>query len=111
MKRGALATLALALGSSGAEAVPLEQWQSAVEAQLPVLMSANPPFTLCFNEDRMECEEVARSKVRECVAHAGVPRDFPKSKGAHWGGKVGECVGIETEKALTKKEPKPRGCT
>lgn len=110
MKCAAIATLVIALWSGCAEAVPLDQWQIAVEAQLPVLMCANPPFNLCFNEGRLKCEEVARSKVRECIKRVGVPRDFPQSKGGHWGGRVGECVGIETEKVLTKKDPKPQAC-
>lgn len=102
----------LTVASIGCDAadVQREDWVAVVEAQLPVLMCINPPFSVCFEEDRQTCEGVARNKIPSCVERVGVPLDFPARRGEYWGRKVGECVGEETEEALTRKKPKPRGC-
>ena len=65
--RPAVAAAVLALATGCSDAVPLEQWQGAVEAQLPVLMCANPPFLMCFEEHRLQCEKVTGAKLEYSV--------------------------------------------
>lgn len=93
MKKGISLAFVFAAASGCGADVKREDWTAHVESQLPILMCANPSFSICYQEGRFECEAVATPLVRECIKREEVPLDFPQRRRSHWGKKVGECVG------------------
>ena len=111
MKRFLAVVLLGFAGTACADAsVERAAWATIMETQLPALLCVQPPFSVCFVEGRPGCEKEARRLTRQCIADQGVPARFPASHGEKWGSKVGECVGVALERALTRKRPPPSGC-
>lgn len=102
-----LVLMSLASGPVVAAEVSREDWVEGMQATIPTLFCQRDQyFRQCFRVDAIECETLAASSVRNCLASLGEslpavlqqPRD-----GTHWGSRVGQCAGTAYELALMDK--------
>jgi len=99
--------LAFASTTVSANEVSKEDWINGMTTALPAYFcKADQYFRQCFTVTQVECEEVALSTTRICLAQNknAMPAILKQPEdGTRWGSVVGACAGEAYEISLQKK--------
>lgn len=97
-----------------------EKWVEGMNQELPKALCVEKMyFRQCFQITEIECKNQALQSFNKCLSpsKAELYQKFGKkgtkelsSEGAYWGGKLGECTGIDYEKTLITKRINSAKC-